>query len=239
MEINKMNLYEAIIEIQSDTTLFTKKSGKNTTYKSASNPDGSYFTEQDIYRVLKPELAKRGIGYVIGSVGKPEIQYFKELKLKKGEGNYELTTYIMTCEGEITLFDTLGNKLKTGVPLVGQNTGGADKSVGVAYTYDTRYALCKIFGIPTDELDPDNRLNPTENTQAIAKAQVKASIGLDKTEYQKNYDLKYKLINDIKLKLTKDKEYQQRIKSLIKDENGNIPTLTSLSIEKLKELWEC
>lgn len=134
----KKTLIESINTIQTDIKLFVKKDAKNEFNKY------NYFTESNLYEILKPKLKEQDITYTIQVVGEPT--FFNSGKDDKFVNYYS--------KGLLTLYK--GNeKIELGITLSAQNNDMA-KAVGSALTYGARYWLCKTFGIATDELDPDS-----------------------------------------------------------------------------------
>lgn len=132
------------------------------------------------------------------------------------------------------------------------DAGHSSNSIGY------RYALLRAFGIPTmDENDarlkdkieqekaqvkkslsnPDSVLTQFASDSILEQKgtiNISGSRSIQKTETQEL--IKNQIIKDIQEKLKIDNKYKQRVKSLIIDKNGNIPALSSLTIEQLKEL---
>lgn len=145
------------------------------------------------------------------------------------------------------------------VPADFENGKPHDATYG-ANSISYRYFYLRAFGIPTmDENDArlkdkieqennklavkkslsnpdsvltqfasDNRLNPTENTKAISEVK--------EIKQENNNDLKVNLIKNIIEKSKKDELSKTVIQKTIKEKYGNQISLSSLTIEQLKEL---
>lgn len=145
------------------------------------------------------------------------------------------------------------------VPADFENGKPHDATYG-ANSISYRYFYLRAFGIPTmDENDArlKDKIEQENNKLAVKKSlsnpdsvltqfasdsileqkgtiNISGSRSIQKTETQEL--IKNQIIKDIQEKLKIDNEYKQRVKSLIIDKNGNIPALSSLTIEQLKEL---
>ncbi|ALA96959.1 putative prophage recombination protein [Spiroplasma kunkelii CR2-3x] len=152
----KKTLIESIGEIQSDITIFVNKNARNDFNKY------NYFSESDLYKVLKPKLKEHKITYTIESIGEPT---FINNTVKSKDGEKIVITYY--SKGLLTLYKE-NEKIELGITLSAQNNDMA-KAVGSALTYGARYWLCKTFGIATDELDPDSTEISKENSNEVNK----------------------------------------------------------------------
>lgn len=142
-------LQQGILKIQTDLKLFAKKSARNTMGKGYD-----YYTESDIYEALKPKLAEQGINYVFSLQGETSISPVGNMWLFSSAA-----TLTLICGEEREVINC---------HFVATNTDPA-KAQGSAMTYGIKYWLCKVFGIATNELDPDR----TENSALDIKKGTK------------------------------------------------------------------
>lgn len=217
-------LNQAIINIQTNLEISAKKNKhmekwiQNKKTNEWEDKGYDYFNETGIYNVLKPLMKQEGIGYTIEAIGQP---------IFTKEGN--MTTYI--SQGQIKLFKGEAEKV-LGITLAATNTDPA-KAVGSALTYGAKYWLCKIFGIATDELDPDT----TENTKAIQQDTINiynSQETIKAPETINTDDIKKQIINEILNKVKNDENYKKEVQGILT--NKGLTSFNGLTIEELKEL---
>lgn len=118
------------------------------------------------------------------------------------------------------------------VPADFENGKPHDATYG-ANSISYRYFYLRAFGIPTMD-ENDARLK-----DKVEQENNKLAVEKNKKEViqENNIDiLKSELIKQIQEKLKIDTTYKEQVKAKIIDKDGNIPTLSSLTIEQLKEL---
>lgn len=209
---NKKTLIESIGEIQSDISIFVNKNARNDFNKY------NYFSESDLYKVLKPKLKEHKITYTIESIGEPT---FINNTVKSKDGEKIVITYY--SKGLLTLYKE-NEKIELGITLSAQNNDMA-KAVGSALTYGARYWLCKTFGIATDELDPDSTEISKENSnQLIKENSNQNSMSLEHFNNIKNFLTNTKI----------DKNMKEEAKKFIK-ETSNATKLEPVIIKKQSE----
>lgn len=143
-----MNIYEKINKIMADTP-YIYKDGKiefgNTKYRAV--------TEENVLSMLRPKMIEHGL-----------VMYPVTLEATK-DGS--LTTANMT----FAVVNMENPDEKIIIASGGQGADAQDKGIGKAITYANKYALLKMFLVPTGD-DPD-KFSSEEITQKLNEAYAK------------------------------------------------------------------
>jgi hypothetical protein len=149
-------------------------------------------------------------------------------KTSKGK---EVTDFIVSGEMSYTWIngDEPEERLSVDWAYYGQ-MDEISRAYGSALTYSERYFLLKCLGLPTDEDDPDAKeSNSYEKKSSTPPKQTKSAGTGDKLASEKQLKYIYKLVED--------KNYQEGIKSYIKN-NYHKDSSKELTAKEASELIE-
>lgn len=154
MSENTANLFSALIKARTDI---------ETVAKDKAGFGYKYATLDNVINMLKDVLPKYDLGYA---------QFPETIDGKDG-----VTTIVIHKSGEY-----LSARYEMdATPMKGTNL---TQQKGASITYTRRYALCSVFGIPTEE-DTDGVISSAHESTKCAEPEVKSSIedviaGMDK-----------------------------------------------------------
>lgn len=152
-ENNELTLQQAISAIQSNMHSVLEMSGRNSMYKSS---DGKYFTESDVYAILKPLMEKYGLTAWIEAKdeSKAEIKYIEHQKSWSYQREGYLIVSKTTTQKVRDEERNVVEKIQIPIDIIGAHNE-YQKCRGTAMTYTQKYELAKLFWLSTDELDAD------------------------------------------------------------------------------------
>lgn len=135
-----------------------------------------YATEADIVEAVRRELAARHVMMV------PHIENVEWSELQRKNGTEKLCTLSVRFD----LFDGDTGEVLS-VPMMGQGSDSGDKAIYKAMTGATKYALLKLFLIPTGD-DPETETeaapSPSPPAQGKRAAEVKAALSARRAQMQ-------------------------------------------------------
>ena len=147
MSESTANLFGALIKARTDI---------ETVVKDKAGFGYNYATLDNVINMLKPVLPKHGLGYA---------QFPETIDGKDG-----VTTIVIHTSGEYMS----ARYEMDATPMKGTNV---TQQKGASITYTRRYALCSVFGIPTEE-DTDGRVSGDTGFKPMTEAQKQELLDL-------------------------------------------------------------
>ncbi|WP_322632268.1 ERF family protein [endosymbiont DhMRE of Dentiscutata heterogama] len=163
METTNNNIYQKLQVIQGQVgSLFKTEENKGQKY--------SFFNEKQLLELLKPELAKNQLLFILSDEESQPLIHEKE-------GSIHYLKYLKRLE--IIDSNSPNSRLIFKFWACGQSNDLA-KAKGASETYSTKYILSKLFLIPVkDTSDPDYQ---EKETQSIPKEQTEEIIDKEQIE---------------------------------------------------------
>jgi len=209
--MEKLNIYQKLVEVRK-TIDFFKKDQKSFNYEYVSGVQilakiKSKMDELGV--VLEPHVKHSEGKYFIYEYTTTSYDKFKKQNVEKKNIDYIVD---MPMEYIWVNAEKPEDRIICSWSLLGQQSE-VSKAFGSGLTYSERYFLLKYFGIPTDDIDPDNKGNDKKPTPdkgskpAPSKPDAKPDKALD-TEI-KNIDKK---VTELREKKVTDKVIGDTIK---------------------------
>ena len=189
--LNRAALYRKIISIM-EAVRYIQKTGTNTFDKY------NYATEADVLALIRKEFIKHKLLVILD--GKPDHTLHR-VEGSKQPFMSELTVHYAIVDADTGAYHTFS------VVGLGQDRG--DKAVYKAFTGANKYALLKLFQLPTGD-DPESEASSSDNPKATELIQRLGGLLMDATKGNKEEASRALSIFDGKADKRRNKEGQVR-----------------------------
>ena len=205
--MGKLNIYQKIVEIRKAIDFF-KKDKKSYNYE--------YVSGAQILTNIKEKMDELGV-VLVPHVNHAEGKYYMH-EYTKPAGKIEKKCVDYIVDAPMTYVWVNAEEPTDNIVCAWAIYGQQDeisKAFGSGLTYAERYFILKFFGIPTDEIDPDAKGSPKNNTKPDTKADEKPKTNTKaEADLKRGIDAIDKKVTELRAKKVDDKVISGLIKGV-------------------------